>query len=86
MNSPVQGSAADLIKVAMVRLATALRDRGMETALLLQVHDELVLEAPVEEVQDVAPLVRDAMEGVAALRVALVADVGVGENWMDAKA
>jgi DNA polymerase-1 len=86
MNSPMQGSAADLIKIAMVRLAVELRARAFETALLLQVHDELVLEAPDAEVREVVGLVRECMEHAATLRVALVADVGVGQNWMDAKA
>jgi DNA polymerase-1 len=85
MNSPMQGSAADLIKIAMIRLSAAMRDRGLDTALLLQVHDELVLEAPREEVGVVCDLVREHMEAAAELRVPLVADVGVGDNWMDAK-
>jgi DNA polymerase-1 len=85
MNSPMQGSAADLIKISMIRLSAAMRDRGLDTALLLQVHDELVLEAPREEVGVVCDLVREHMEAAAELRVPLVADVGVGDNWMDAK-
>jgi len=85
MNSPMQGSAADLIKIAMIRLAAAMRDHGLATALLLQVHDELVLEAPREEVATVRDLVRRHMETAAELRVPLVADVGVGDNWVDAK-
>jgi len=85
MNSPMQGSAADLIKIAMVRLAAALRERGMATGLLLQVHDELVLEAPEDEVSMAQDLVRECMEGAAGLRVPLVATVGAGANWMDAK-
>jgi DNA polymerase-1 len=85
MNSPMQGSAADLIKIAMIRLAGALRRRKLRTTLLLQVHDELVLEAPDPEVDAVCQLVRVCMEEAAELRVPLVADVGVGPNWMDAK-
>ena len=85
MNSPMQGSAADLIKIAMIRLSAAMQDRGLKTALLLQVHDELVLEAPREEVGVVRDLVREHMEAAAELRVPLVAGVGVGDNWMDAK-
>jgi DNA polymerase-1 len=85
MNSPIQGSAADLIKVAMVRLAAALAARKLNAALLLQVHDELVLEVPADELDEVRALVRQHMEGAAELQVPLVADVGVGDNWMDAK-
>jgi DNA polymerase-1 len=85
MNSPMQGSAADLIKVAMIRLDQALRSGGFTAGLLLQVHDELVLEAPPGEIEAVTTLVRTHMEGAATLRVPLVAGVGVGDNWMDAK-
>jgi DNA polymerase-1 len=85
MNSPIQGSAADLIKVAMVRLASALARQKLAATLLLQVHDELVLEVPGGELDEVQALVRRHMEGAAELRVPLVADVGVGDNWMDAK-
>jgi DNA polymerase-1 len=84
-NSPLQGSAADLIKIAMRRLHDALRDGGLTSRLLLQVHDELVVEAPEAEVARVVPMVREAMEGAVTLNVPLVVDVGVGPNWLDAK-
>jgi len=84
-NSPLQGSAADLIKIAMVRLHDALRQGGYQARLLLQVHDELVVEAPAGEVEPVRELVRSCMEGVAELSVPLVVDIGVGVNWLDAK-
>jgi DNA polymerase-1 len=83
VNSPIQGTAADLIKLAMIRIDKALA--GMRARLLLQVHDELVLEAPPEEVEPVKQLVKREMEGVAALRVPLVVDTGSGTNWRDAK-
>ena len=84
-NAPLQGSAADLIKIAMVRLHHALRAGGFGARLLLQVHDELVLEAPMAEVAAVSALVREHMEGAASLSVPLVVGVGVGDNWLDAK-
>jgi len=84
-NSPLQGSAADLIKIAMVRLHRSLREHGMQAHLLLQVHDELVVEAPAAAVDQAVELVREAMQGAAELSVPLVVDVGVGENWLDAK-
>jgi DNA polymerase-1 len=84
-NAPLQGSAADLIKIAMARLHRGLTARGLSARLLLQVHDELVLEAPVEEVEPVSALVREHMEGAASLSVPLVVDIGVGDNWLDAK-
>ena len=84
-NTPLQGSAADLIKVAMRRIHDALRDGGYRTRMLLQVHDELVFEAPEDEVERVRPLVKGLMEGAATLSVPLVVDVGVGKNWLEAK-
>jgi DNA polymerase-1 len=84
-NAPIQGTAADLIKIAMVRVARAL-GAGHGARLLLQVHDELLVEAPAEEAESVAAMVRRCMEGAAELAVPLVADVGIGDNWLDAKA
>jgi DNA polymerase-1 len=84
-NTPLQGSAADLIKIAMVRIHAALRASHPASRLLLQVHDELVLEAPLAEVAQVAALVKMHMEGAASLKVPLVVDVGTGDNWLDAK-
>jgi DNA polymerase-1 len=85
MNSPLQGSAADLMKRAMINLDVALRGEAPDVVLLLQVHDELVLEAPVGVVESAQTIVRREMEGAAALRVPLLVEVGVGENWLDAK-
>ncbi|MDZ7638813.1 MAG: DNA polymerase I [Bryobacterales bacterium] len=85
VNTPLQGSAADLIKIAMIRIDNLLCERKLAARMLLQVHDELVLEVPPAEREEVAELVKREMEGVAALRVPLVADVGVGANWRDAK-
>jgi DNA polymerase-1 len=85
VNSPLQGTAADLIKLAMVRIARALEADGRESAMLLQVHDELVFECPPEEVEAVSALARREMEGACELKVPMVVDVGVGDNWRDAK-
>jgi DNA polymerase-1 len=84
-NAPIQGSAADLIKVAMIRIDRALRDRRLNAKMLLQVHDELVFEVPVPELDDVTALVRAEMEGAASLSVPLLVEVGVGDNWLEAK-
>lgn len=84
-NSPLQGSAADLIKIAMIRIHAVLRESCLESRLLLQVHDELVLETPEGEAERVAAIVREKMESAAALSVPLVVDVGIGPNWLDAK-
>ena len=84
-NSPIQGSAADLIKVAMIRIDRALRDGQFRTRMLLQVHDELVFEAPADEVATVSDLVRHEMEHAAELSVPLVVDLGTGRNWVETK-
>ncbi|MGH7538673.1 MAG: DNA polymerase I [Gemmatimonadales bacterium] len=84
-NSPLQGSAADLIKVAMIRIHAALRADGLGTRLLLQVHDELVLEVPEGEAARATEIVKRHMERAASLRVPLVVSVGMGRNWVDAK-
>ena len=85
VNSPLQGTAADLIKLAMVRIDRALAAGGFRSAMLLQVHDELVFECPPEEVEAVSKLVKQEMEGAYQLKVPLLVDVGVGDNWRDAK-
>jgi DNA polymerase-1 len=84
-NSPIQGSAADLIKVAMIRVHHALKASGLAATMLLQVHDELVFEAPPEELSALRTLVEREMTTAIALDVPLVVDVGVGDNWLDCK-
>jgi DNA polymerase-1 len=85
VNTPLQGTAADLIKLAMIKIDGALSEGGYRTAMLLQVHDELLFEAPPDEVDAVAALVKREMESVHRLEVPLIVDVGVGANWRDAK-
>ncbi len=85
VNSPLQGTAADLIKLAMIRIDKQLETGGFQSAMLLQVHDELVFECPPEEVEPVSHMVKTEMEGVRDLLVPLVVDIGVGPNWRDAK-
>jgi DNA polymerase-1 len=85
LNSPLQGTAADLIKLAMVRIDAALEAGGYQSVMLLQVHDELVFECPPGEVDALRTLVKREMEGVLELKVPLVVDIGVGTNWRDAK-
>jgi DNA polymerase-1 len=83
VNTPLQGTAADLIKIAMIRIDAVLRERGMKSRMTLQVHDELVFEVPENEVEAMQPLVREHMEKVHALAVPLQVDMGVGVNWRD---
>ena len=85
VNSPLQGTAADLIKLAMVRIDAALTAGGFQSAMLLQVHDELVFECPPAELDEVSRIVKREMEGACELKVPLVVDVGSGDNWRDAK-
>ncbi len=85
VNTPLQGTAADLIKLAMIRVARELREQKLRTKMVLQVHDELVLDVPAEEVDEVRERVRQAMEQVIELKVPIVAEVAVGPNWRDLK-
>ncbi|HZU25261.1 MAG TPA: DNA polymerase I [Bryobacteraceae bacterium] len=85
VNTPLQGTAADLIKLAMINIDRILTEQNLAARMLLQVHDELLFEAPPEEAERVAALVKREMEQVHALDVPLVVDVGIGENWRDAK-
>ena len=85
INMPIQGTAADIIKIAMIRLHKTLPERGMRARMLLQVHDELVLEAPNDELEAVVLLVREVMSGAFELSVPLKVDVEVGQNWLEMK-
>ena len=81
INMPIQGTAADIMKIAMIRVAARLRSEGFRARLLLQVHDELLLEVPRGEADRLVPLVRDTMEGALALDVPLTVDVKTGNDW-----
>jgi DNA polymerase-1 len=83
VNTPLQGTAADLIKLAMIHLDAEVRARGWQSRMTLQVHDELVFEAPETEIEALRALVRDKMENVYKLRVPLLVEMGVGKNWRD---
>ena len=84
-NSPIQGSAADLIKIAMIKIDSALREGGHAAKMLLQVHDELVFEVPPAELEIIESLVKREMENAAELSVPLVVDIGTGVNWLETK-
>ncbi len=81
INTPIQGSAADIIKMAMIRVDREFRDRRMRSGLVLQVHDELIAEAPEAEAEQVGQLLKDAMEGVASLSIPLTVSVSKGKHW-----
>jgi DNA polymerase-1 len=84
INAPMQGTAADLIKMAMISVDAKLQEKAMRSQMIMQVHDELVFEVADDEIDDLTQLVRDAMLNVAQLAVPLEVDIGVGENWDEA--
>ena len=84
VNTPVQGSAADLIKIAMIRIQKRINEENLPLRMMLQVHDELVFECPRDQVEAMAQMVKSEMEGAMELKVPLVASVGFGENWLEA--
>ena len=85
MNTPVQGSAADIIKIAMVKVYNALKEKNLKSRLILQVHDELIVETHKDEVSVVADILKNNMENAVQLKVPLIADVHEGDTWYAAK-
>ena len=85
MNSPIQGSAADIIKLAMIKVYKTLKEEHPDTKLLLQVHDELILSAPKHKVQEIKKVLQDNMESAVSISVRLTADVNEGFSWYDLK-
>jgi DNA polymerase-1 len=84
INMPIQGSAADMIKLAMIKIYKELEKRKSKTKMVLQVHDELVFDAHKDEVDELLPMIKSKMETAMPLNVPVVADVGIGDNWLDA--
>ena len=85
MNMPIQGTAADIIKIAMIKVWERLKKEVPEAHLIMQVHDELIIEAPESKHEEVALLLKQEMENAVKMRVAMQADVGIGKTWYDAK-
>ena len=85
MNTPIQGTAADIIKIAMNSVSAELRRRNMESKLILQIHDELIVEGPVNEVEEVENILEQCMMGAADLAVDLVCDIHTGKTWYELK-
>ena len=85
MNTPIQGTSADIIKIAMVKVYNRLKSEGMKSQLVLQVHDELIVEAPLDEMEKAAAILSQEMQNAAHLSIPLKADVNSGENWYIAK-
>jgi DNA polymerase-1 len=84
-NMPIQGTAADIIKIAMIRVYNRLKDENMQSKLLLQVHDELIVEAPEDEAERAKLIVKEEMENAYRMKVKLVSDAHIGRTWYDAK-
>jgi DNA polymerase-1 len=84
VNAPIQGSAADIIKIAMINIDKVFEKEKLKTKMLLQVHDELVFEAPTEEVEVATYLIKTEMESAVETQVPLLVEVGVGKNWLEA--
>ncbi|HYJ90835.1 MAG TPA: DNA polymerase I [Pyrinomonadaceae bacterium] len=85
INMPIQGTASDIVKIAMLSTARALRDAGLKTMMIMQIHDELLFEAPKPEVEKASEIIKREMEAAAELDVPLIAEIGVGDDWMSAK-
>ncbi len=81
INAPVQGTAADIMKIAMIEMHRSIQEEKVEAKLILQVHDELILDTPKQEIDDVIKLVTSSMMGAADLDVPLEIDIGIGDNW-----
>ena len=85
MNMPLQGSSADIIKLAMINVYKKLKEGGFRAKLIMQVHDELIIDCPKNEAEQVSKILKEEMEGAVRLSIPLSVDVGVGENWLEAK-
>ena len=85
MNTPIQGTAADIIKIAMNKLYKALKDNNLKSKLVMQVHDELIVETYNDEIDKVKAIMKDSMENVVKLDVPLDVDLNIGQSWFDAK-
>lgn len=85
MNAPIQGSAADIIKLAMVNVYNKIKEKGLNSRIILQVHDELILNVPKEEIDVIKDLLKAEMENVLDLSIPLEVDINLGDTWYDAK-
>jgi DNA polymerase-1 len=83
VNTPIQGTQADLIKMAMLEIEQKLTERGLKAYMILQIHDELVFEVPDQELEEVKQLVHDLMVSVMPLKIPLIVDINIGKNWKE---
>lgn len=85
MNTPIQGTAADIMKIAMINVYNKLMDYGLRAKIVLQVHDEMMIETPIEEKEEVKKIIKEEMENAISLKVPLIADVSEAYNWYECK-
>lgn len=85
MNTPIQGTAADIMKIAMINVYNQLLNKNLKAKIVLQVHDEMMIEAPTEEAEEVKDIIKREMENAIKLKVPLIADVSEAENWYECK-
>ena len=84
INAPIQGSAADIMKLAMVEISRRFKQEGIGSKMIMQVHDEVVIDTRLDELEKVKRIVKESMEGVATLQIPLIAEVNSGKSWLDA--
>ena len=85
LNTPIQGTSADILKIAMIEIYKELKERNLKAKMIIQVHDELLIDCPKEEIEEVTNLIKDKMENAYKFSVPLKVDIQNGENWYDAK-
>ena len=85
MNTPIQGTAADIMKIAMIKVFNEIKKRNLKSKIVLQVHDEMMIEAPIEEKEEIKKIIADCMQAAAELKVPLIAEISEANNWYDCK-
>ena len=85
MNTPIQGTAADIMKIAMINVYKKIQEKGLEAKIVLQVHDEMMIEAPINEAEEVKMILKEEMENAVSLNVPLIAEISEAENWYECK-
>ena len=85
MNTPIQGTAADIMKIAMIKVYQEIKKRGLKSKIVLQVHDEMMIEAPEEEKEEIKDIMKKCMESAVSLKIPLIADISEAKNWYDCK-
>ena len=85
MNTPIQGTAADIMKIAMINVFKEIKNRGLKSKIVLQVHDEMMIESPINEKEEIKNIMKKQMENAVKLKVPLIAEISEAENWYDCK-